>query len=91
VPQSPFGTDFELFMSLRTERPQAVTLTRLPDGPDDPDRLELIWRVRSAEATWLELEFDAVASFVPGFLPVGDAGNAIARAAVEAARVALNG
>jgi ribosome-associated toxin RatA of RatAB toxin-antitoxin module len=90
VEQSPFGKDFELFVTVRTKRPFAVTLTRVPDGPSDPDRLELIWRVAGEGSTWLELEFDAAASFVPGFLPVGDAGDAIARVAIEAARDALS-
>ena len=89
VPQSPFGTHFELFLAVRTEAPVAVTLTRVPDGPHDPDRLELSWRVRGAGTTRLELEFDAAASFVPSFLPVGGAGDAIARAALNAARAAL--
>ena len=89
VPQSPFGTHFELFVAVRTERPVAVTLTRVPDGPADPDRLELIWRVGGNGSTQLEFEFDAAASFVPAFVPAGGAGEAIARGAIEAARAAL--
>jgi len=90
VAQSPFGKDFELFMTVRTEPPVIVTLTRVPDGPGDPDRLALVWRVGGARSAQLELEFDAAASFVPSFLPVGDAGDVIARAAIEAARDALS-
>jgi len=89
VPQSPFGQDFELFLAVRTEAPVAVTLTRMPEGPHDPDRLELSWRLEGKKSTRLELEFDAAASFVPSFLPVGGAGDAIAQAALEAARTAL--
>ncbi len=89
VPQSPFGTRFELFVTVRTESPVAITLTRVPDGPSDPDRLELSWRMRGGGSTQLEFEFDAAASFVPGFFPVGGAGEAIAEAAIEAARSAL--
>jgi ribosome-associated toxin RatA of RatAB toxin-antitoxin module len=89
VPQSPFGTDFELFLAVRTEAPVTVTLTRVPDGPRDPDRLELIWRVQGDGMTYLELEFEAAASFVPSFLPVGAAGDLIAQAALDAARSAL--
>ena len=89
VPQSPFGTDFELQVAVRTERPVAVTLTRMPDGPGDPDWLELTWRVHAGDPTWLELEFDAAASFVPSFLPVGGAGDLMAQAALDAARAAL--
>jgi ribosome-associated toxin RatA of RatAB toxin-antitoxin module len=91
VPESPFGTDFELVMAVRTERPVEVTLTRVPRGPGDPDRLELVWRVEGGASTQLEIEFDAAASFVPSFVPVGDAGDAIARAAIKAARKALTG
>ena len=91
VAESPFGKDFELFLAVRTEAPVAVTLTRVPDGPHDPDRLELVWRVQDGGATRLELEFEAAASFVPSFLPVGGAGDAIARAALDAARDALSG
>ena len=89
VPQSPFGTQFELFVTVRTESPVEIMLTRVPDGPADPDRLELSWRVGGTGATQLEFEFDAAASFVPSFFPVGDAGEAIAAAAIDAARVAL--
>jgi ribosome-associated toxin RatA of RatAB toxin-antitoxin module len=91
VPQSPFGTDFELFVAIQTEPPVAVVLTRLPHGPDDPDRLELVWRMQGTGSTELELEFefDAAASFVPSFLPVGGAGDAIARAVLDAACDAL--
>jgi len=89
VPQSPFGTDFELFVAVHTERPGMVTLTRVPDDASDPDRLELIWRVQRGGSTWLEFEFNAAASFVPNFVPVGGAGDAIARGAIKAARAAL--
>jgi Polyketide cyclase / dehydrase and lipid transport len=89
LPQSPFGTHFELFMAVRTERPGTVTLTRVPDGAADPDRLELIWRMKRSGSTRLEFEFDAAASFVPSFVPVGGAGEAIAQAAIDAARAAL--
>jgi ribosome-associated toxin RatA of RatAB toxin-antitoxin module len=89
VPQSPFGTHFELLVAVRTERPRAVTLTRVPDGTSDEDRLELIWRMKRSGSTRLELSFDAAASFVPSFVPVRGAGDAIARAAITAARAAL--
>jgi hypothetical protein len=91
VPQSPFGTDFELRVAVRTEWPVAVTLTRLPDGPDDPDRLELFWRVQGEDRTRLEFGFDAAASFLPSFLPVGGAGDLLAQAALGAAHAALTG
>jgi ribosome-associated toxin RatA of RatAB toxin-antitoxin module len=90
VKHSPFGQDFDLLMAVRTEPPVIVTMTRLPNGPTDPDRLGLTWRVEIGRPTQLEFEFEGAASFVPAFFPVGDAGDAIARAAVEAARDALS-
>ena len=90
IKHSPFGQDFELLMEVRTEPLVTVMMTRLPNGPTDPDRLALTWRVESAAPTMLEFEFDGAASFIPSFLPVGDDGDAIARAAIEAARDALS-
>jgi ribosome-associated toxin RatA of RatAB toxin-antitoxin module len=89
VPQSPFGTDFAFRLAVRTEPPDMIVLTRMPEGPNDPDRLELVWRIQGDKRTSLELEFDAAASFVPSFLPVGGAGELIARAALDAAEAAL--
>ena len=89
VPQSPFGTHFELFVAVRTERQDSVMLTRVPTGASDEDRLELVWRIRGGGSTELDFEFDAAASFVPSFVPVGGAGETIARAAIDAARTAL--
>jgi ribosome-associated toxin RatA of RatAB toxin-antitoxin module len=89
VPQSPFGTRFELFVAVRTERPGTVTLTRVPDGARDRDRLELTWRLSDGGPTRLEFEFDAAASFVPGFISVNGAGDSIARAAIDCALAAL--
>ena len=89
IPQSPFGTDFEFFVTVKTEPPVAITLTRVPDGPGDLDRLELIWRMQGNGPTTLELEFDVAASFVPGFLPVGGAGEVFAQAGIDAVLDAL--
>ena len=90
VPQSPFGTHFELFVAVRTER-SAITLTRVPDGPSDLNRLELFWQVQGRKSTRLGLEFDAAASFVPAFVPIDGAADAIAEAAIDAVRAALTG
>ncbi len=89
IPQSPFGTDFEFVVTVETEPPVAITLTRVPDGPHDLDRFELIWRMQGNGSTQLELEFDAAASFVPGFLPTGGAGEALAQAGIDAVLDAL--
>lgn len=89
IPQSPFGTDFEFVVAVTTKRPVAITLTRVPESPNDPDRLELIWRMHGNGSTRLEFEFDAAASFVPGFVPLGGAGEALAQAGIDAVRDVL--
>ncbi len=89
IPQSPFGTDFEFVMAIEADRPGAVQFTKLPAGPSDQDRLEISWRMRENGATEIEFEFDAAVSFVPGYLPVGSAGDAIAEAILGAATTAF--
>jgi hypothetical protein len=78
VARSPFAKDFELIVAVRAERPRAVFITRLPNEPTDPERLELAWRLREESGTRIELAFDAAVAFVPGFIPVGDVGDRIA-------------
>jgi len=89
VPQSPFGVDFELVVAVQADRPGAMQFTRVPDGPADPDRLELTWQLTDRGSTQIEFEFDAAVSFVPGYLPVGSAGDVIAEAILNAATAAL--
>jgi ribosome-associated toxin RatA of RatAB toxin-antitoxin module len=89
VPQSPFGTDFELLVAIHADRPGAMRFTKVPDGPADPDRLELTWQLTESGSTQIEFEFDAAMSFVPGYLPVGSAGDAIAEAILNAAAAAF--
>ena len=89
VPQSPFGTDFELLVLIEGERPDAMQFTKLPAHPADQDRLELTWRLRQGGNTEIEFEFDAAVSFVPGYLPVGGAGDLIAEAILDAATAAF--
>ena len=89
VPQSPFGTDFELVIAVRADRPRAMQFTRVPDGPADRDRLEITWQLTEDGSTQIEFEFDAAVSFVPGYLPVGSAGDAIAEAILGAATAAF--
>ena len=89
VPQSPFGTDFEFVVAVEADRPGAMQFTKLPAGPSDQDRLEISWRMRENGATEIEFEFDAAVSFVPGYLPVGGAGDVIAEAILGAATTAF--
>jgi ribosome-associated toxin RatA of RatAB toxin-antitoxin module len=91
VPQSPFGTDFELLVEIQAERPEAMQFTKLPAGPADQDRLEFTWRMRENGWTEIEFEFDAVVSFVPAYLPMGGAGDVIAEVILGAATTAFAG
>jgi ribosome-associated toxin RatA of RatAB toxin-antitoxin module len=85
IPQSPFGTDFELVMAVETEPPVAVVLTKIPDGPDDHERAQLSWRMQDGQATLVEFEFDAAVSFLPAFLPLGGIGDVVARVILDEA------
>jgi ribosome-associated toxin RatA of RatAB toxin-antitoxin module len=89
VPQSPFGTDFDLVLAVRSEHPESISLTKLPDDPNDEDRLELWWWLTEDASTRIHFEFDAALSFVPGFLPVGGAGDWVAAAILDAATSAF--
>ena len=93
VPQSPFGTDFSFMVAVQDSRPAEMQFTKVPDGPADLDRLELTWRVRENGLTEIEIEFefDAVVSFLPGYLPVGGAGDVIAEVILDAATTAFTG
>lgn len=91
VPQSPFGTDFSFMVAVEVDRPVKMRFTKLPDGPADEDRIELTWWVRENGWTEIEFEFDAAVSFVPGYLPVGGAGDVIAEIILDAATTAFAG
>ena len=92
VKQSPFMKTFELTVAIRNEPPNAVHITRLPNEPTDREGLELSWRILpEGSGALLELQFMALASFVPGFLPLGGVGNLIAETLLESATEALGG
>jgi ribosome-associated toxin RatA of RatAB toxin-antitoxin module len=91
VPQSPFGTDFSLIVAVQGDRPEEMQFTKLPDGPGDENRLALTWRLRENGNTEIEFEFEAAVSFVPGYVPVGAAGDVIAEAILDAATAAFTG
>ena len=86
VEQSPFGKDFELVLSVLPRFPRMIRQRRV--GHDD--RLELVWQFEPSEGgTSIALEFVACVSFLPSLVPMGDAGNAIAEAALDAVADAL--
>jgi len=85
VPQSPFGTEFSFTVAVHANHPESMRFVKLADGPADRDRLEISWRMRENAVTEIDFEFDAAMSFVPGYLPVGSVGDAIAEAILGAA------
>ena len=88
-PQSPFGTDFELVVAVQADHPEAMQVTKVPDGPADQDRLEFSWQLTERESTQIDFEFEAAVSFLPAYLPIGSAGDAIAEAILNAATTAF--
>ncbi len=80
-----FSQEIELTVGVRSEWQQAVYLTRLPNEPGDPEKLDLSWRLDDDGGTRISLEFSAAVEFLPGFLPVGGAGNKIARSVLKGA------
>jgi ribosome-associated toxin RatA of RatAB toxin-antitoxin module len=85
VAAGPVVRDFHLLMTVRSERPEAVTLTRVRHGPSDPEQFEVRWRLRVQDfATQVRLEVAANLS-VPRFLPLGGIGDALAGGFVRAA------
>ncbi len=89
IPRSPLSREFELVVAVRTQWPQAVYLTRIPYEPSDEERMQLAWRLWDAGGTRIELEFEAAVSFVPGFLPLGGAGDKIAQTVLRGAATTL--
>jgi hypothetical protein len=94
IRRSPLIQSIELTASVRADPPKAIYMTRIPNEPSDREELDLVWRLRpddSASGTWIELEFAAVASFIPGLMPLGGVGNRIAERLVGSATEALGG
>jgi hypothetical protein len=89
VSHGPLVRDFRLVLSVYTERPAIVRLTRIPHGPSDSERFQVSWGLRAAGAeTRVELELDANLS-VPRLVPLGSIGEAMAAGFVAAAEKAL--
>jgi ribosome-associated toxin RatA of RatAB toxin-antitoxin module len=71
VPQSPFGTDFELVVAVEADRPETMQFTKLPDGPADEDRLELTWRLSENGSTQIEFSSTRWCRSCPATCPSG--------------------
>ncbi len=91
VKRSQFAKTFELRVAVSAEPPWAVYITRIANEPSDPERLRLAWRITPArEGTQLQLDLNAVASFVPRLMPLRSLGNTIARKLLGSATEALD-
>ncbi|MBV8991320.1 MAG: hypothetical protein JO372_22405 [Solirubrobacterales bacterium] len=90
VARGRFVKEFELLVAVRAERPKAVYIERIPHEPSDEEGLQLIWGLKGdQERTHIELRFAAAISSLPSFLPLGGAGDQIARSLVQGVTRAL--
>jgi len=92
VAQSPFAKTFEFDVAIRAEPHAAVTLSRLPSGPSDADRVSLSWSPHTEDrGTRIGLVFAAAVSFLPAALPLPGVGDLIARTLLDTAVRGLGG
>jgi ribosome-associated toxin RatA of RatAB toxin-antitoxin module len=90
VAQGPLVRDFNLLLAVDTAA-DAVSLTRIPHDPSDPERFAVRWQIqRSGDAVVLHLLLEANLS-VPRLVPLGGVGNSVAGGFVAAAARALGG
>lgn len=81
ISMGPVGRDLELTLALSAPNPEQIRLTRLPNEPGDPEEFELVWHLAPARLTLtIEANLD-----VPALLPIGKAGDELARGFLEAA------
>jgi ribosome-associated toxin RatA of RatAB toxin-antitoxin module len=86
---SSLRREFELVVVVRTDRPHAVHLTRIPYEPSDEERMDLAWRLAADGPTRIELEFEAAISVLPRFLPLLGVGDLIAQSVLAGAATRL--
>jgi ribosome-associated toxin RatA of RatAB toxin-antitoxin module len=90
VAQGPLVRDFNLLLAVDTTA-DAVSLTRIPHHPEDPEQFAVRWQVRqSGDAVVIHLLLEANLS-VPRLVPLGGIGNSVAGGFVAAAARALGG
>ena len=89
IARGPFGHEFELLVTVRTDWPHAVHLTRIPYEPSDEERMRLAWRLKDDGGTLIELEFEAAVAFLPRFLPLPGIGDLIAESVLKGAATTL--
>jgi hypothetical protein len=90
VAVGPLSLDVDLALALDAKRSDRVTLTRLPNDPDDRETFVADWRLeqRGPDETAIRLDLQGDLD-VPRLVPLGDAGDRLARGFVDAAAAAL--
>jgi len=87
VEVAAFSRDFHLTMAVTVEPEGRVALEKLKADSSDPP-FDVVWRVSESDGTLIALDLDTALP-VPRFMPVGGAGDSIARSFVSAASEAL--
>jgi hypothetical protein len=82
----PLARDFDLLLAVAAEPLDHVKLTRVPHDSYDPERFEVMWKIRPGR---IDLELRANLS-MPRLLPVGGIGVDMAQGFVGAAVRALS-
>lgn len=88
VSRGPLVRDFDLVMAITVRAPGTVRLVRVRNEPSDPERFEVIWRVKRDGHTRIDLQLDANLA-VPRMVPLGGIGDAMAEGFIAAAVKAL--
>ena len=86
--RGPLVKDFNLVLSVASDRSREVKLTKVRDRDSGAEQFEVTWRVQDAGRTRIQLDLGASLD-VPRFLPVGGVGDAMAEGFVAAAVKAL--
>ena len=84
VARGPLVKDFNLVLSVASDRTRQVKLTRIRDRESGPEQFDVTWLVEDTGASRIRLDLEASLD-VPRFLPVGGVGDGLADGFVAAA------
>jgi hypothetical protein len=90
VAVGPLVKDFNIILAITEPDQATVKLSRVPHHSGDEERFEVVWRVREAGRTRLDLQL-AASLPIPRFLPVSGIGDNLANGFVANAAKALRG
>jgi hypothetical protein len=82
--RGPLVKDFDLVLSVASDRKRRVKLTRIRDRDSSPEQFDVTWLVEDTGPTLIRLDLSASLD-VPRFLPVGGVGDGVAEGFVAAA------